>query len=237
MVYIANGNPEVNNFRYTEENLNDFEASLSQERLGTYLDSTDGDREEAVQLHVWNTAVGSAFFGPLQILEVTLRNSMNRRLSETYGEAWYDNCETGLNRRAQDLISRVRYKLDNVGHGDVPHRIVAALSFGFWVSLLNTGHPRGNYEMTLWRPALRKSFPHCDRLRRSQAFEPLNRLLKLRNRIAHHEPIFLRNLNEEHNLILEITGWISPTTQEWIEYHSRVPELLHSSRDAGAIRF
>ncbi len=89
MVYIANGNPEVNNFRYTEENLNDFEASLSPERLGTYFDVTDGDREEAVQIHVWNTAVGSAFFGPLQILEVTLRNSMNRRLRETYGNYWY----------------------------------------------------------------------------------------------------------------------------------------------------
>jgi len=177
------------------------------------------------------------FYGPLQILEVTLRNAMNRRLSERYGQTWYNNDRAGLSQKTQRLISRTRKKLGNVGHGDVPHRIVAALSFGFWVSLLNTGRPGGNYEMTLWRPALRQSFPYCNSLRRSQAHEPLDRLLKLRNLIAHHEPIFSRSLDEEHKLILEITGWISPATQEWIGNHSRVPDLLHTARDAGVIRF
>ncbi|MCY4185587.1 MAG: hypothetical protein OXC82_09010 [Rhodobacteraceae bacterium] len=90
--------------------------------------------------------------------------------------------------------------------------------------------------MTLWRPALSQSFPYCNSLRRSQAHEPLDRLLKLRNLIA-HEPIFSRSLDEEHKLILEITGWISPATQEWIGNHSRVPDLLHTARDAGVIRF
>ena len=46
--------------------------------------------------------------------------------------------------------------------------------------------------MTLWRPALRRVFPHRTPLTRIQAYQPLNALRKLRNRIAHHEPIFIK---------------------------------------------
>lgn len=49
---------------------------------------------------------------------------------------------------------------------------------------------KANYEMTLWRPALRQVFAHCATLTRRQAHEPLNDLRILRNRIAHHAPIF-----------------------------------------------
>ncbi len=235
MVNIAGGHPEVNNFFYTDEILDDLEVSLSRERLGTYLDATGGDREKAVRLHVWNTAVSAAFYEPLQTLEVTLRNAMNRRLGERYGDAWYDNDRAGLNTRALERISHAKSG-PGEGHGDEPHRVVAALSFGFWVSLLGRGGSGADYEMTLWRPALRRTFPYCDRLSRSNAQVPLNTLQKFRNRIAHHEPIFLRNLDEEHELILKIAGWISPMTRTWIEHHSRVPAFFDTAGGSGEIR-
>ena len=234
---IATGGPDVNDFCYTDGILDDLEVSLSSERLGTYLEATDEDREEAVRLHVWNTAVSAAFYGPLQILEVTLRNAMNRRLGEEYGAAWYDNDCAGLNSHASNLISSAKDKLEQDGHGNDPHRVVAALSFGFWVSLLGRGGDGADYEGTLWRPALRDAFPHCGRLNRRQAHQPLNALRKLRNRIAHHEPIFSRNLVEDHERILKVTGWISPATRAWVEHHSRVPAVLNVAGGAGDIRF
>lgn len=109
---------------------------------------------------------------------------------------------------------------------------MAALSFGFWISLLGSGgriNPVGrkaNYEMTLWRPALRGAFPNCTSLTRKQAHKPLDCLRKLRNRIAHHEPIFARDLANDHQHVLDVTGWISPGVRMWIEHHSRVPTLL-----------
>ena len=227
---IAIGSTEVNNFCYTDEILDDLEVTLSHERLGTYLSAKGGDREEAVRLHVWNTAVSAAFYEPLQILEVTLRNAMNLRLGARYGVAWYDNDRVGLNRGALDRISHTKEKLGREGYVVNPHRIVAAQSFGFWVSLLGPGGRGADYEMTLWRPALRKTFPHCDTLIRSDAHSQLNTLRTLRNRIAHHEPIFSRNLGEEYELILKIAGWISPTTRTWIEYQSRAPSLISNSR-------
>ena len=86
--------------------------------------------------------------------EVTLRNAMYRGLAEHYGEAWYDNRDAGLDRGAMERIASARTELARDGHGDDAPRIVAALSFGFWVSLLGPGGRIGagrkaNYEMTL----------------------------------------------------------------------------------------
>ena len=83
--------------------------------------------------------------------------------------------------------------------------------------------------MTLWRPALRRACPHRAVLTRIAAYQPLNALRKLRNRIAHHEPIFARQLVEDHGRILEVTGWISPVARMWVGRRSRVPVWLAAS--------
>ena len=140
---MAERTPDVKKFSYTDDLLDELEVSLSRERLGTYLDATAGDRKGAIKLYAWNTAVSAAFYGPLQGLEVTLRNAIHRRLAERYGEAWYDNPDAGLDRGAVERIASARMELARDGHDEGPARIVAALSFGFWVSLLRSGWPRG----------------------------------------------------------------------------------------------
>ena len=135
-----------------------------------------------------------------------------------------------------ERIAAAKTETARAGHTATPARLVAALSFGFWVSLLGSGGRmdpdgrRANYEMTLWRPALRRAFPHRTPLTRKQAHRPLNALRKLRNRIAHHEPIFARPLLEDHQRILEVTGWISPGVQAWVKHHSRVPIVLDANQ-------
>ena len=178
---MAERRPDVKDFSYTDDLLDELEASLSRERLGTYLDAAGGDREGAIRLHAWNTAVSAAFYGPLQGLEVTLRNAMHSGLADRYGDAWYDNRAAGLDRGAMERIASARTKLARDRHGDDPPRIVAALSFGFWVSLLGPGGRTGagrkaNYEMTLWRPALRGAFAQRETLTRKEAHRPLNAL-------------------------------------------------------------
>ena len=143
----------------------------------------------------------------------------------------------------RDRLVVAKTEAARTGQAPGPPRIVAALSFGFWVSLLGPGGRidptgrRANYEMTLWRPALRRVFLHRSPLTRKQAHRPLDGLRKLRNRIAHHEPIFARNLLEDHRSILEVTGWISPEVRKWIESHSRVAALLAASDYAAKVRF
>ena len=232
----------VNPFSHTEEPLTEIEAALSPERLQPYLDVAGGDRERALRLYLWNTAVSAAFYGPLQGLEVVLRNAIHRQLSKRYGSVWYGNLDVGLDRGAQGRIRQAISELDREGSTNDTPRLVATLSFGFWVSLLGSGGRlesgrKANYEMTLWRPALRQVFAHRTTLIRRQAHSPLNELRLLRNRIAHHEPIFAWNLTADHARILEVMGWISPGIQTWTAHHSQLPVLLELPRDASEIRF
>lgn len=90
---------------------------------------------------------------------------------------------------------------------------------------------------TFGKPALRGAFPYRASLTRKQAHSPLDHLRVLRNRIAHHEPIFRRHLSRDHERILEVTGWISPGTREWIEHHSRTPELLATQSDGEIVQW
>ncbi len=111
----------------------------------------------------------------------------------------------------------------------------------FWVWLTSRGGKlssgqNADYEKTLWRSALRQAFPHASSLNRRQVFHALHSLLELRNRIAHHEPVFLRNLGEDYGCPLKAVGWMSPEVRDWIDVHSRVPELLATTRGE-AIRF
>ena len=213
------------------------------QRLSTYVEAARGDRAKALHLYTWNTAISAAFYGPLQGLEIALRNAMHRRLTECYSSAWYDNPATGLDAVCRDRLADAKTEAARTGQASGPPRIVAGLSFGFWISLLGPGgrsDPTGrkaNYEMTLWRPALRRAFPHRSPLTRKQAHRPLNGLRKLRNRIAHHEPILARDLLGDHQRILDVTGWISPVVRTWIEGHSRVAALLAASNYATDVRF
>lgn len=180
---------------------------------------------------------------PLQCLEVLFRNSVDRPLTRTFGPDWFDNPRCGFNSGALQRIAEAREDLRRGRYPlDQPH-LVAALSFGFWVSLLSRGGDRAvsnrakaDYERTLWRPCLYRAFPHA-RLGRAQAHAPLEHLRVFRNRIAHHEPIFHRNLRADHASLLSVAGWICPVTRDWIVHHNRVEGLLARPPRQGSADF
>nr|WP_242463571.1 Abi family protein [Rhodothalassium salexigens] len=208
------------------------------------MTATGGDRAEAVRLYTWNTAVSAAFYGPLQALEIALRNAMNRELARVYGPAWYDSAKAGLDSGCLARVDQTKQGLRKDKYPeDAPH-VIASLSFGFWVSLLGRGgvidrktETKANYEMTLWRPALRHAFPHATNITRKKVHQPLDYLRTFRNRIAHHEPIFTRHLEKDYLRILETAAWIAPHKRAWIEAHSRVPEILETPPDDDNLKF
>ena len=231
---MAERHERVKRYSYSREVLAELESMLSPERMSTYVRAVpDRDKEQAIRLYIWNVALSSAFYEVLQGLEVTLRNAIHKRLSANYGTGWYENPQTGLDDGGMRRIENLKTQLAHSGGRRVtPAQMVAGLSFGFWVSLLGNGgriavsNRRANYEMTLWRPALRHAFPNVRSLTRKQAHAALDRMRILRNRIAHHEPIFNRDLKEDYRLLLEATGWISPVTRDWLERHNRVHAVL-----------
>lgn len=198
------------NFQFTPERLAALERSLSRERLTYYLDECAGDLECALRLYELNTRISAAFYGPLQGLEVLVRNDMNLQMQAAFGADWLDLSSVRLQQTQIDDIKKTIAKIDH----DEPANgaIVAELPFGFWVGLLG---PKNENE--IWRKALYKAFTHRPRgTERKIVHGALDSIRRLRNRIAHHEKILHRDLRANHATILEIAGWCCPVTRDWI---------------------
>lgn len=200
------------------------EQHLSPERLGPYRRATGGALSEALRLYRWNAAVSGALFEDLGVLEVVLRNALDARLTlwhtarHAAGEWWDDPDGVLAPERHDDIADAVaRVRRSPVTRG----RVLAELNFGFWRYLL-----AGRYEHTLWTPALRLAFPHLRPARRADVGDRVDALNRLRNRIAHHEPVHGQALAARHDDLLAVVGAISPPVREWLGRTSRVPGIL-----------
>ena len=58
-----------------------FEAAISAERFGRYLDWASGDRDQALDLYALNIRLSEALYPPLQMLEVVLRDRIHAILA------------------------------------------------------------------------------------------------------------------------------------------------------------
>ena len=143
----------------------------------------------------------------MHAVEVALRNSLHNTLTVHYGtDIWF--YQPGV-LESQGIINLGRALQEAAQKPPLrAGKIVAALSFGFWVSLL-----RGKYEQRLWQPnsfALQKTvFPHASGVSRQAIAQRFDAILKLRNRCFHHEAI----------------AWISPTLQKAILAVDNFPQI------------
>ena len=221
-----------------DDNFQELENMLSKERFATYLAEMGGNRQDAIRLYIWNTAVGASFYGPLQALEIALRNQIHAKLSEKYGIQWYgEQSDIKFNDKNREQLDMTEARLGKKKFSTDPPGVVADLSFGFWVILLSSHYTN------LWHPMLYKVFPHAAPATRRNIHEQLQILLDLRNKIAHHRPIFRmgektgKNLSDYHQDILKTIGWMSPRKKEWVEMYSRVEEILARNPKAPDLHF
>ena len=190
-----------------------------------------------VRLYFWDAHVSASLWPSIALVEVLVRNSMNDALCEyfqvTSEEGWHplvrngvsfiDNADEGARLKSRYVLlterdygafsrklSEIRRK--NRGRSVSGDFFVAKSTLGTWVNLLNDGDSgpgRGHlhYEQTLWEPCLSSAFPHYNG-RRSKLRSELNRLAKLRNRIAHHEHLLGRNLTAEFENIVRLASFV-----------------------------
>lgn len=209
-------------FAYSPEIIANLESSHSPERLAPYYALAGGDKELGFRLYAWNSALSQALYTPLQALEVALRNGIGAKLQAAYGAQWFElNPGPPLQYPLPDMLLTVRTQLGQRGiiadHG----RVVAELNWGFWTGILAK-----RYETSLWRPHLRLVFQSAAPLTRDKIFVPLDDLRRLRNRIAHHEPILNRNIAADYAAILSLIAYICPVTAACVDSHSQVAAVL-----------
>ena len=187
------------------EYFSEFQKAVSAERLKPYLN--DADDTQAFALYLWNIALCESFYPCFNGLEIALRNSLHISFSTKFGtEFWFiGRLKAPEDQRLQEANGNLhRLGITSSLAGD----IVASLSLGFWVDLL-----KGRYEQVFWPALLPHVFPFTTKKQRyrERLYLRLANIRKLRNRVFHHEPIWhLPDLPEQHRLILETIGWISP---------------------------
>lgn len=227
---------------------------LSPDRLAGYSvkSGRNADRD-LLGRYMHNVAVSQALYPYLHTVEVVLRNRIFRAVDQDhpidrdrpdlYNEfpCWLDatsailttdhqaevakakrDVKKDLRRRFGDRRSRDRHLL-------TPGRLVAKLSFSFWVFLFDReyiGKGRGQPGV-LWPRYSATVFPNRERPGIVDVQKTLRRLLVVRNRVMHYERIAPWDdygntaLRPEHvrDDILELLGWMSPRAATILRDH------------------
>lgn len=193
--------------------------SLRPARLSKYLSACKNDARQALRLYEANNRVSTALFADLHYLEVVLRNKMDRLLSGRYSECWpYDQGFLDqLESQCNKLLSKAKRAAEKhcIGKPAPTDKVVAELTFGFWHMLTNA-----RYEHTLWTPCLHKVFHPNKPMARGEFNKRLDDMRSLRNRIAHHEPIFHWPLHLRYKNLVGLLSKLDPMTAQWMRKHS-----------------
>lgn len=216
---------------FTAQELHELPLVISAPRFATYLQAMGNDREKALQLYQWNLEVSSALIVPLQICEVAIRNGVAEAIEQVHGPNWpWTNGfirSLPRPRRHTDYnpatdLTRCASVLPTTG------KIIAELKFAFWEKIFTAGQ-----DQRIWNTHFRTFFPGAPTNRsvadcRAAAHSDLRSIRKLRNRIAHHEPIFTRDIADEYHRIHEMIAWRNAVAASWVDRRQSVLTLIQA---------
>jgi len=194
-------------------------ASLSPTRISTY----DSEypigtcQTKAIQLYAWNAQTSGALLTPLHLCEITIRNAISQAIENAYCSNWHldttfetslPSPPSGYNPR-RDLI-KTRAKSTSVG------QVISELKFVFWQSMLTKRH-----DNKIWNNHLRSVFPNTDPGKsikeiRVGLHSDIESVRRLRNRVAHHEHILKRNLDDDFRKLTNLIEARCTTTALWM---------------------
>lgn len=198
---------------------------MSGPRFGVYLTATSGDRSRALDLYEWNTTMSAAVLHDLAHLEIAIRNAYDSALTSRAPAGaphWTRDAlryfpvvmKKAANGAPYDANERPRKQLAaavrEAGPGAPAGKVVAELMFGFWRYLSTSAH-----EVSLWRPYLHRGF--VPGTSRKAVDGPMARLHKLRNRVAHHEPLLREDLARRFGDVVDLAGLISSDFQVYAQ--------------------
>jgi hypothetical protein len=213
---------------------------LGAARFQRYVDECGGDRQRALALYEWNVALGQVIMHDIAHFEVALRNAYDAAISASWPHAthwllhadspavvpiWRTKDIKGM-KRGSDVNFLTRKNVDDAikrcGYSRAtPGKVLAELTFGFWRQLTTTA-----MEKTVWVPYLHKAFPQGTSRRVVDA--DIASVNSLRNRIAHHEPLFTATLDPTivHARMMSCLLLLAPDVHAHVSRTSKVAQVL-----------
>lgn len=213
-------------------------GALSHPRVGKFelqygQVGLDGQQvlDGALELYAWNARVAAAMLGPMHICEVVLRNAVSDALEAVSGAGWpWDRAfEQSLPNPHGTFSLRRELWRAREGAGTTGH-VIADAKMMFWQMLFT-----GRFDHRVWNKQLKRVLPNLDvdgsksvQELRKGLHDDLEVLRCLRNRMAHHEPIFGRNLAEDYDRMRALVGYRCLHTQEWMDRTQSPLEVIRS---------
>ncbi len=202
-------------------------TALSSARMSTY-EVASCDSSLALELYAWNAQVSGALLTPLHICEVVIRNAVSDVLESLYGEKW--PWSAGFEQSLPDPrgyspkrdLQNARRSVRTTG------KVIPELKFVFWQKMFTS-----RYDSRLWNAHLIQEFPNLtpttpiNKLRRD-IYNELEQIRKLRNRIAHHEPIFNRNLIDDFQNITDLINSRCKITATWMIENQQALTIINA---------
>lgn len=207
-------------------------ACLSVPRLATYMTACNPVQGEdatvaALRLYRWNIEISAALMVPIHLCEVAIRNAVSDALTKVYGPQWpwspgfaqaLPNPHRGYSPR-RDLAT-VAQAQPTTG------KVIPELKFVFWEKMFTTRH-----DGRLWNQYLNSVLPNLDRSKtvaqlRDGIRTDLGEIRILRNRIAHHEPIFTRQLANDFARLRRVIEHRSAEMRDWLDTAEAVTRVI-----------
>lgn len=216
-----------------------FIAIMPQIRAARYIEWESVTEATACELYKINTEISAALHECLQVLEITLRTGIQNGLNRSNGTDWM------MPKMRSPLLTKDQHKkcdragqvLDFQGNDITPDNVVAALSLGFW-----TGFFGKQREMAF--RVITKSFDNGylkevgrRRPQRTEISDKLDHIRRLRNRVAHYEPILYYPLAINHEDMEFIISTFSGQALSWFSYNNKLVDLLDNYEEPLKIIF
>ena len=191
---------------FIDKKLSKIIENISVDRLSSYKFHDNDNSDLILRRYIYNIQISESFYPLLAALEISLRNRLYMAIINLKGENWLLNEITSSNmllvnehKILLDVYNKIKRKYTNISETS----IIAELTFGFWINLCKKA-----YKNTLWdkQGFFDKIFPDFDKHFNSPTWDKtkvvfpiLKEILRLRNRIFHHE-IIINNKNGIENM-------------------------------------
>ena len=208
-------------------------ACLSTPRLGTYTAASQPSAGEdgtvvALRLYQWNVEISAALMVPIHIFEVAIRNAVADAIAATHGPQWPWNAAfvRSLPGRSGGHYSPRQDVVNTAGQQPTTGKVIPELKLAFWESMFTARHDGQIWDLQLMSvlPNLPATVPIGQS--RNAVRAELGQIRVLRNRIAHHEPIFRRTIADDLERMRTLVGYRSAEMRGWLDTVESVTTVL-----------
>lgn len=209
--------------KFLGNNISKITVNISIDRLSSYKYDNNDSMDLILSRYIYNVQISESFYPVIAALEVALRNRLYNAVAKLKGQNWLleeIKQQAILSENERNILLEAYNKLKRKHSNPLSGAIIAELTFGFWVNLC-----KKSYKNSLWdkQDFFSNVFPDFNNYfisptwdKTKVMFPELKEILRLRNRIFHHE-IIINNKNGIENCYYKTHRVLYSLSKEYAE--------------------